>query len=621
MVDSIAWEEGGLGQWKQSGILRKGWVCVGLNTYRKINVTSTLGATQGIFDSLLFNLIQNEYKILKVDENFHVTPSTQNPFFQNAKAQRGELERIISTTLTDIGNEVGQWQLLEHDVRKAEEMLNYFNENDEAALKTMFVDQIDYYTGGGGQQGEGRLSMAFMRKSNIMPTIVEDFLSMGSIDDLTKGTLEKLPQVEKNFLKAKWSAYQQWKILFKQGVEQRFNTVDSLCRSKEKYLDERREWLKPHVMQHRLLDNALSSPGGRKGQAGNFFDRPGEARSFTNQSLWLWKPIRFRHVLNRTPDELYKNPKHGADSVKAYDYYIQEDFIYKEKDKDGNNLLLGRFPWITEKEIEGYVEGITGISGKDAKFGVANLEEKEWYYTVWVIDFEKVVFNVISKGQPTPLEDGTWFIHGYVATKNMLMLKLIERKCEEEKTEVEMQNIINMDKKRYYLQYSLLSEKGPYKIVDDIEYDNKDKLLKGKDFKKDADDKGNIEVDGKKYTQEDFVLAPKQVIPGSLEDTKARDKALKEIKAEAQKKLLKFNDHREIVMQRVSAKKKENKALYNIKETLENFGIELKFFVEPGPYQSEMFDALTQGMYKLAGSAFWGAEIVAPLYRKINIPW
>ena len=434
-VDPLDWQDGGAGVGNPAKIVRIGWIGVGLNTYRKINVTSTLGATQGIYDSLLFNLGQNEYKILKVDESFHVTPSTQNPFYQNAKAQRGELERIISTTLTDIGNEVGQWQLLEHDVRKAEEMLNYFSESDGAALKTMFVDQVDYYTGGGGAQGEGRLSMAFMRKSNIMPTIVEDFLSMASPDDLKEGgSLGKLPQVEKNFLKAKWSAYTQWKTLFKEGIDQRYNTVKSLSMSKEKYLEERREWLKPHVMQHKMLKNALSSEGGRAGTAGDFFDRPGEARSFTNQTIWLWKPIRFRHSINRVPDELYKSPKYvGKKGVKAYDYFIQEKFIYNPREnKNGQTEgFLGRYPWITEKEIEGYVKDRTTVSKLQAKLGVADLQEDEWYYTAWTIDYNKCVFNVMVNGQPTPFEDGTWEINGYVATKNMMMMKLLERNCED----------------------------------------------------------------------------------------------------------------------------------------------------------------------------------------------
>ena len=639
-VDPLDWQENGIGKYKPPDIVRAGWVGVGLNTYRKINMTSVLGGTQGIYDSLLFNLSQNEYKILKVGENFHVTPSTQNPFYQNAKVQRGELERIISTTLTDIGNEVGQWQLLEHDVRKAEEMLNYFGESDEAALKTMFVDQVDYYTGGGGAQGEGRLSMAFMRKSNIMPTIVEDFLSMNSLDDLKEeGALGKLPQVEKNFLKAKWSAYAQWKTLFKSGVDQRYNTVKSLCQSKEKYLEERREWLKPHVMQHRMLDNALSSDKGRAGQAGNFFDRPGEARSFTNQTIWLWKPIRFRHGLNRTPDELYKNPRHIDKVVKAYDYYIQENYIFN--DKIG---LLKKYPWITEKQIEGYVQERIEIPKRDAKLGVADLQENEWYYTVWTIDFERIVFNVMANGQPTPLEDGTWIIHGYVATKNMLMLKLLERNCEDDKTEIEMKNIINMDKDKYSIKYHLPSEKGPYRIKkSDLEYQKKNDILGGKSFKKDADEKGNIDIDGKKYKEEDFIffdaaklkgLMEKKkhagirvdgngdvIIPGSPENTGSREGALGVIKDAAQAKLTKFNDHRDIVMQRESAPKKENKAIKNFMEMMKDFGVDFRWRVEPGPYQAEMFDALTQGMFKLAGSSFWGAEIIGPLYRKMNIPW
>ncbi|MCK5593772.1 MAG: hypothetical protein KAI18_00870 [Candidatus Aenigmarchaeota archaeon] len=650
--DPLSWEMEGLGGGKPDHMKRSGWVAVGLNTYRKVNTTSTLGATQGIYDGLLFGLGNREYKVMKVKEDFHVTPHTQNPFYQNAKAQRGELERIISTTLTDIGNEVGQWQLLQHDVRKAEEMLNYYTSDDTAALKTIFVDQVDYYTGGGGGQGEGRLSMAFMRKSNIMPTIVEDFLSMADLEDLAEGgSLGKLPQVEKNFLKAKWAAYTQWKNLFKEGIDERYRTVKTLCDTKERYLDERREWLKPHVMQHKMLNNSLSSEGGRAGVNNSFFDRPGEARSFTNQTVWMWKPLRTRHNIDRVPDEMYKNPRYVGKNgeIEAYDYHIQEEYLYKEKNKDGGNLILGKYPWITEKQIEKYVSGLTHMTDAQHKFDHhGQLDEAEWYYTVWTIDYEKTIFNVIKDGQPTPIEDGMWTIHGYIVTKNMLLLKLLERKCEDEKIEIEMRNIINMDKDKYSLKYHCTKEFGSYVMTkDNMVYAHKDRILKGKDFKKHADDDGKVDVDGKKYTEEDFILFSEDdlkklkddeektgglsfdkvgnlIIPGSYYKAarKTRDAALDVIKNVVQKKLLKFNDYSDVLLQRVSKpEKKEVPFVKTTKEFFKNFGVDLKFTVEKGPYQSEMLDALTQGTFKLAGSTFWGPEIIGPLYKNINIPW
>ncbi|MBW6462384.1 MAG: hypothetical protein K0B07_05040 [DPANN group archaeon] len=651
-VDSLSWEKGGLGDGHPDHMKRSGWVAVGLNTYRKVNLTSTLGATQGIYDGLLFGLGNKEYKIMKVNEDFHVTPHAQNPFYQNAKAQRGELERIISTTLNDIGNEVGQWQLLQHDVRKAEEMLNYYTSDDEAALKTIFVDQVDYYTGGGGGQGEGRLSMAFMRKSNIMPTIVEDFLSMANLDDLAEGgSLGKLPQVEKNFLKAKWAAFAQWKNLFKDGIDERYRTVKSLCNSKERFIAERRNWLKPHVMQHKMLNNSLSTEGGRAGQNNNFFDRPGESRSFTNQTVWLWKPIRTRHNIDRVPDEMYQNPRYlGKNAkygvVKAYDYHVQEKFIYNADSNKGG--FVGRYNWITEKQIEAYVEGLTHMSDAQHKFDHhGKLDENEWYYTVFTIDFEKIIFNVMANGSPTPFEDGTWTIHGYIVTKNMLLMKLLERTCEDEKIEIEMNDIINMDTDKYYLKYHCTKEFGSYMMTkENMVYAHKKKILKGKDFKA-ADENGKLDVDGKKYVESDFILfaeddlkkleedggagglsfdkAGNLLIPGSYYDggvRKIRDVALDVLKKIVQKKIRKFNDHSDIVLQRVSAPvKNESKFVKTTKGFFKNFGVDFKWKVEDGPYQSEMLDALTQGTFKLAGSTFWGPEIIGPLYSSFNIPW
>ncbi len=619
MVNNLGWDdEKGLGT---LGYSRKGWIGTGLNAYRKVNYTAKLGDTEGIHIGLMSALGNKGYQILKVDENFHVHPSSQNPFYQNAKAQKGELERIISTTLNDLGNEVGQLQLMEHDVRKAEEMLSYFNQGDEASLKTMFVDQVDYYTGGGGAQGEGRLSMAMMRKANIMPTIVEDFLRMKSLDDLkVGGSLGKLPQVEKNFLRAKWAAYQQWKTLFSQGINKRYEAVRSLHDTKKNFLENRRDWLKPHIMQHKMLNNALESAGGREALSNLFIDRPGEARSIMGQKVWVWKPLKTQHNLERTPDEMYKSPSYIDHAVKAYDYYIQENFIFNNSE----GMLLNMYPWLTEHDIEGFAKGLTS---KGDKFSPPPVDENEWYYAIFTIKFDKAVMNVYSAGQPLTLEDGTWEMHGYIATKNMMLLKLIERKCEAKKTENEIESIINMDKEKYYIEYVLESENGPYAIKKDVYYDRMDDILKGNKFPKDAKGDPELVIDGKTYKRSDFILAKKGIILERFDvhaqdkgQIKARDEKLKEIKNEAQKKLTALNDFRTVEMQRVSSGTKD-KPFKNLENMLSFFGIDLKFTQEPGPYQSEFLDFMTQGMFKLAGSDMWGKEIISTLYGNMNIPW
>ncbi|MEA3229669.1 MAG: hypothetical protein U9P44_02030, partial [archaeon] len=307
--------------------------------------------------------------------------------------------------------------------------------------------------------------------------------------------------------------------------------------------------------------------------------------------------------------------------VKAYDYFIQEDYIYNKK----YFLREDRYPWINETLIEGFVSGLTDIGKKGQKTGISDIDEDVWYYTVWTIDFEKTVFNVISNGQPTPLEDGTWVLHGYIATKNMLMMKLLERKCEAEKTEKEINDMINMDKDKYFIDYCLMSETGPYKITKNEMYDKKNDILKGKKFKRNAEKDEKIEVDGKVYTKDDFLLAEKQIIvkiwDNNNNDINGRDDALEKIKNEAQNKLSKLGDFRSIEMRRVSAPKRKKMTFGNSDQFLKNFGINLKFNVEKGPYQSEFFDFMTQGLFKLAGSEYWGKTILKELYQRMNIPW
>ena len=119
-----------------------------------------------------------------------------------------------------------------------------------------------------------------------------------------------------------------------------------------------------------------------------------------------------------------------------------------------------------------------------------------------------------------------------------------------------------------------------------------------------------------------FNKAGDLIIPGDKDKRKAIFKA---ITTKINKKLLTFNNYSDVLFQRQTKPKGKPSSFKmfttKTKDFFKNFGVDIRWRMEPGPYQNQTFDALTQGTFKLAGSTFWGPQIIGPLYSKMKIPW
>ncbi len=580
----------------------RGWSVYAPDQYTRLNFTGPLGSVEAMWTSLLFKWNNDFTGVYKEDEWFHVTPSPDNLIYSRTVKTKEEIEAKIRATLADLQKEVQELELARHDVRVSKQMLDNFEQENEAALKIMFVDQVDYYAGdvSGGGQGPGRLSMAFMRNMNIFPTIVDDFLRMKDEKDLEKdGPLGDLPPAEKNFLRVKWQAYQSWKKYFRQALEQRYRTAMSLLRSKEQLLEQRKEWLKPWVARHKMLSDALTSEGAAAKIASSFVERIGELRSMSGEVITIMRAFHIQEA-NLEPAELWEK-----EGIEAYDDYIQEEMIYH------GNGLLGLFPWLTEKWVESKVEELV-MNKRSFDMGgpLAEKPIKEWwpYYVFFRVEFEKANITLVPGGQKVDVEDGTWTTTSRCMTKNLALLQLLYFEAQKEQFAREVRALIDPPEEPFYVEY--MKYKGRYILLEKRLDDSKD--------------------DSPIICEEQELCPAPESFWKDKDIRKAREKVLEDKKEEIEKELRKHGIHRPVVFRRIShlhvttPEARYRKTIEKLEKTLTTLlGFEIYLTQKKGPYQNTpLKDRFTKDFAKPMGK-IWGKEVVGAIMKKMRIgqPW
>ncbi len=411
------------------------WAVSAENQTMVLNPTGYPGWITGIYLSLVFSLPKDKYKIVKVSEAIDVSPEHQQ-YWQITLAQKEALEQKIKQSLVSISQSVADLELVLTDLQRYEEFARWLKDLEseekekrkraELLLKSMFVDQVDYHVGGTGE-GPGRLSMVFMRNRNIMPTIVQDFMQMESKKDLEPGgKFANIPEVEKNFLRTKWMAYEEWLKIFRSNVQRRLDDLRTLAESRKKTIEEMREWIKPTIIRYKMLKDALENPGARKSSPHNFARPIGHAVSITNIEVWAYKPFPIFEEFP-VPAELRAKAWH---EIHPYNRWTKEHLIFHPE-----LGLINEYPWITEEWVRNHSKKI--------------LSDMKWessgryyhYYTFMPISLEK--FN-IRMPNGMELEDGVFQVTNWTLSANVLFTKLLEQKAREESNEIYVDEMLGL---------------------------------------------------------------------------------------------------------------------------------------------------------------------------------
>jgi len=395
------------------------------DTRTALNSTALLQMNmwQRLYYFTLFWLGNQEYIVRKVDEMIEISP-THRAYYELVMGQKDALAAQIRTTVDEIVRQIADLELLKHDYRRYKEILDYFEKNMEHNLKAMFIDQVDFYSGEGAP---GRLSMSFMQQRNIFPTIIQDFLDMKSLEDLEKNPrLRELPRVEKDVLRVKFNAYQEWKEMFRREVETRVKELERLIKTKEAVINEMREGLKPKVARFKMIKHGFSKETERK-SAATLFHRPGaEATSLTKITVWAWKEFFV--------PEFYKSGEVRAfRPVDPYDEFTRKNLIFNEKIG-----LKAQYKWITKEWVEKCVDDI-----KSDLLITRKRHESEPppspYYSFFILEFERYTLRSATGSE---LEDITIYIDHFLMSQNVLLVKLLELKARQEEFEEDINKII-----------------------------------------------------------------------------------------------------------------------------------------------------------------------------------
>lgn len=248
-----------------------------------LDYTVLRGGGSNIYYSIIYQLPKWDFKVVKVDEYIHVTP-TWAEYYNITIAQKQKLEQAIKAGLASAMQAVTDYELLKHDLRRYQEILDYFKQakTDEHVLRSLFVDRVDIHT------GEGYSLVTMARR---WPTIITDFIRMKdslSDRDAIRKELD-VSMAEATILKTKNDLFNEWKKLFFPAVKERYARIKALVDSRRQSIDEYRNWLKPYVAMYRQIrEKAESNPAVYIHDA-YFTPSFGQAQALTGVRLMAFK--------------------------------------------------------------------------------------------------------------------------------------------------------------------------------------------------------------------------------------------------------------------------------------------------------------------------------------------
>ena len=429
----------------------------------RLDFTGPPGSVSGIYYSLVFQLGKWEYQVQKRDEWIEVSP-VHAQYYQLTQKQKEDLEGRIKQGLVSVSQSIADMELLMHDRRRYHEFLHYLgyrtpNElkkdkkledqedehghtkeemdeiclkededekqrkarekrTDNHSLKAVFIDQVDMHT------GEGISMRSIVSR---WPTLITDFMRMDDNDmdpDKVKDKLN-VSKAEAVVLITKNKLYQEWKNIFGPEIKNRYITINDMGAARKKSVEEYKEWLKPFIARHKLINEGLSTPGGRKGTLTSYVTTAGTATSSSKIVLYVWKDFLV--------PELYKGGSEETAKLRLYkklrpdDDWTMKHLIFNEK-----YGLINAYPWITEKWVADKLE---------------EMEKSRWftfqkpYYSFFEITLEKTNIRMPTGDE---MEDGVFDINMFCFSENALFAKLLELKAEQELMEQHVNNLLGI---------------------------------------------------------------------------------------------------------------------------------------------------------------------------------
>ncbi|MFH0832917.1 MAG: hypothetical protein V1900_04310 [Candidatus Aenigmatarchaeota archaeon] len=409
-------------KWQYSD--RAGWSLVAFPREMQIMLNPTMppGGTAALEYALVFQLGKWEWKVAKADEWVQVSPA-HKAYYDITLRQKEELEGKVKTGLASAAQAVADLELLKHDQRKYREFLEYFgleydsnkkdfveakDKKNEHAMRALFIDMVDVHT------GEGISMRSIVSR---WPTLIVDFQKLGDDDTDVDKIKEKqdVSRAEAVVLVTKNKLYTQWKRMFEPEVRTRYKRIDELVKSREKSLVEYREWLKPYIARHKMLEDALSRSDLR-GFFKTFHIAPaGQAMSVARTVLWCWRDMKVVEFKKGGTERLAIQI--GEKTIDPYDEWTKKNLIFHK----GHGLIT-KYPWITDEWVKTQKKRIIDRGGWI-------VYPERLYYSFIIITITRMNIRLADGGE---FEDAIFHVNACLMSENVMLTKLLELKAKQE---------------------------------------------------------------------------------------------------------------------------------------------------------------------------------------------
>jgi hypothetical protein len=274
----------------------------------------------------------------------------------------------------------------------------------------------------------------------------------------------KISKAEAVVLVTKNKLYNQWRKLFDSEVRARLERIQTLVRAREQSVNQYKEWLKPYIARHKLLEEGLASEGGRKSRRTHFVPSIGQAVSSNEVTLWVWRGLESPEIM-KIPHELLA--KENLTTFEGcYDEWLQKEVIFHPK-----HGLVADYPWITKKWAR--------ETAKDIYESL--MMPNDIYYSFCEISLTRTNIKLPTGFE---LEDGWFVINNAFMSQNIMLAKLMELKAKEEEFEQYVNKLVgvsyfNYDEAKNYVEGQLEKRKKGENIKDEDIIDGLVKKFEG----------------------------------------------------------------------------------------------------------------------------------------------
>jgi len=184
---------------------------------------------------------------------------------------------------------------------------------------------------------------------------------------------------------------------------------------------EYRNWLKPTIARHRMVQEGLASEGGRAGLSTAFIKHESQALALSEIVMWVWKDTgpatEFYKGGTEELAKLMAGVESGKSRLSPYDNWTKKNLIFHPEQG-----LAVKYPWITDEWVKNQLPTFYPPVNRWM------LPHKP-YYAFFIITMERANIRMPTGAE---LEDGTFDVNAVFLSQNALFVKLLELKAKQE---------------------------------------------------------------------------------------------------------------------------------------------------------------------------------------------